>query len=84
MIVNPHSGRKKPTVTVGKIADMFSSQYMEVVAYFTSPEYNADYHVRDHYRNFDIISCFGGDGTISELITGVMQAGIKKAARDHT
>ena len=78
MIVNPHSGRKKPTVTVGKIADMFSAHHMEVVAYFTSPEYNADYHVKEHYLNYDIISCFGGDGTISELITGVMQAGIKK------
>ena len=78
MIINPHSGRKKMNFHTGKIADMFAKNNMEIVAYFTSPDYNADYLVREHSKNFDIIGCCGGDGTISETITGIMQSGISK------
>ena len=78
MIINPHSGKHKFNFSTGKIADIFDKKNMEIVAYFTSPDYNADYLVKEHIGEYDIIGCCGGDGTISETISGIMQSNIKK------
>ncbi len=78
MIVNPHSGRTKHNIFAGKIADMFAKNNVEVAAYFTSPDYKADYLVSEHGKDYDIIGVCGGDGTISEAITGIMNSGLDK------
>lgn len=78
MIINPHSGKRRLNFSTGKIADMFAKNNMEVAAYFTSPDYKADYLVKEHINEYDIIGSCGGDGTISETITGIMKSGVKK------
>ncbi len=78
LIINPHSGKRKLNFSTGKIADIFDKGNMEIAAYFTSPEYNADYIVKKHIGECDIVGCCGGDGTISETISGIMQSDIKK------
>ncbi len=72
MIVNPKSGKSRPYFSAGKVADMFAENQMEVAVYFTAPEYKADYLIREHIDEFDILACCGGDGTISEAISGMM------------
>ncbi len=71
-IVNPKSGRKKPYFSAGKIADMFAENNMEVAVYFTAPGYQADFLIKEHIEDFDIVACSGGDGTISTAISGMM------------
>lgn len=78
MIINPRSGRTKHSLLAGKTAEMFAKNNIEVAAYFTSPDYNADYLVREHGRDYDIIGVCGGDGTISEAITGIMESGLDR------
>ncbi len=78
MIVNPRSGKHKLNISTGKIAEIFDKKDIEVAAYFTSPEYNADYLVEEHISECDMIGCCGGDGTISETISGIMRSDIKK------
>ncbi len=78
MIINPHSGKRKLSFSTGKIADIFDKKNIEIAAYFTSPDYNADYLVKKHIGEYDVIGCCGGDGTISETISGMMQSDIKK------
>lgn len=78
MIINPKSGRKRPYINAGKIADLFDEKNMEIGVFFTSLKYNADYLVGEYGRDADIVACYGGDGTISEIITGMMRGGVKK------
>ncbi len=78
MIVNPRSGKLRPSFSARKIAEMFSENNMEVGVFFTAPGYNADFLVKEHAKDFDIIACCGGDGTVNETITGMMEAGIHK------
>lgn len=78
MIVNPKSGRRKPYFSAGKIAELFAKRNMEVGVFFTSLDYNADYLVAEHGHEADIVACCGGDGTISEIITGMMKDNVRK------
>ena len=78
MIVNPRSGKLRPSFSARKIAEMFSDNDMEVGVFFTAPDYNADFLVKEHAGDFDIIACCGGDGTVSETIKGIMESGINK------
>ena len=77
-IVNPKSGKRRPYFSAGKIADMFAQNNMEVAVYFTAPGYKADFLVKEHINEFDIVACCGGDGTISEAISGMMECGANK------
>lgn len=77
-IVNPKSGRRKPYFSAGRIADMFAENNMEVAVYFTAPGYKADFLMKEHINDFDIIACCGGDGTISEAISGMMNSEQKR------
>ena len=78
MIVNPRSGKLRPGFSTRKTAEMFSDNNMEVGVFFTAPDYNADFLVREHAASFDIIACCGGDGTVSETIKGIMESGTDK------
>ena len=78
MIVNPRSGKLRPSFSARRIAEMFLDNNMETGVYFTSPDYNADFLVREHEKEFDIIACCGGDGTLSDTVSGMMHIKSKK------
>ena len=49
MIVNPRSGTTfRPPFSARRIAEIFLDNDMEVGVFFTSPEYNADFLVKEH------------------------------------
>lgn len=72
LIVNPKAGKMRSKYAVSDIADLFAKNKFEVAIYFTSIEYGAEYLVKEHARNFDIVACCGGDGTVNEIIKGMM------------
>lgn len=72
LIVNPKAGKMRSKYAVSDIADLFAKNKFEVAIYFTSIEYGAEYLVKEHVRNFDIVACCGGDGTVNEIIKGMM------------
>ena len=74
MIVNPRSGKVRPSFSTREIVDLFADNNFEVGMFFTAPDYNADFLVREHAADFDIVACCGGDGTVSETIKGMMEA----------
>lgn len=73
LIVNPKAGKRLSKFAVSDIADLFAKEKIEVAIYFTSLEYGAEYLVKEHAHNFDIIACCGGDGTVNEIIRGMMK-----------
>lgn len=72
LIVNPKAGKMRSKFAVSDIAELFAKNEFEVAIYFTSLEYGAEYLVKEHAKEFDIIACCGGDGTVNEIIKGMM------------
>lgn len=73
LVVNPKAGMKYKKTAVSDIAEVFAKNKYEVATYFTSPEYGAEFLVKEHAKDFDIVACCGGDGTVNEIIGGLMK-----------
>ena len=73
-ILNPHAGRGAMS---GKIIDCvtaFQQAGYDVTIYITQGAQDATRVARERAGEFDRIVCAGGDGTLNEVITGLMQA----------
>lgn len=72
LIVNPFSGRGLSNSALGMIVSLFCRECYVVTVYTTecgTPEFLA----REHSKNFDLVVCVGGDGTLSGVASGLMQ-----------
>lgn len=77
MIVNPCSGKAKMKTALLRIVQIFSNADYDVAVYPTKARGDATDYVKglkpDLYER--IIVC-GGDGTLNEVVTGLMSAGL--------
>ncbi len=77
LIVNPCSGRAKMHTELLKVVEILSAADYAVTVYPTKYKGDATEHVLKLSQNEqDIIVVCGGDGTLNEVITGIMQAGL--------
>ena len=74
-IVNPCAGQKKILRHLPDVITLFSREGWEVTVYMTEESGHGTRIARDRCGEFDRIVCAGGDGTLNEVITGVLQAG---------
>ena len=72
LILNPNAGKKKSKNVLADIVDIFNRSGYETTVYITSAEKEATHIVINRSNGFDMIVCCGGDGTLNEVITGVM------------
>ncbi len=78
LIVNPCSGRAKMHSELLKVVEIFSSADYTITVYPTKSKGDAtDYIINYVDSNYDLIVVCGGDGTLNEVITGVMKKNIK-------
>ena len=78
MIVNPRSGKAKIKNDALKIIQIFSDAGFEVTVYPTQASGDATIKAQSIKEGkYDRIVVCGGDGTLNEVITGVMRSGIK-------
>lgn len=76
LIVNPHSGKGKMRGELLSVVEIFSAGGYSVTVYPTRKQGDATKYVAALPRDiFDIIVVSGGDGTLNEVITGLMQGG---------
>lgn len=78
-IVNPIAGRIHPRNKLQRVIDMFKSHGYNVTMKSTASKGHATELVLKHGSNNDIIVCNGGDGTLNEVISGVMRLDKKVA-----
>ena len=71
-IYNAHAGKAKIKAKLGDILDIFTAAGYEVTAYPTQYQGEAIQKVREA-RGYDLIVCGGGDGTLDETVTGMME-----------
>ncbi len=75
LIVNPHSGRAKMKTELLRVVEILSAADYEVTVYPTKAPGDATVKVAQLSQgDFDVIVACGGDGTLNEVITGVMQS----------
>ncbi len=76
-IFNSHSGKGKIKNNLVEIIDIFVKAGYETTVYTTQSQGDAVNKAYEEAANYDRIVCSGGDGTMDEVVTGVMKSGIK-------
>ncbi len=71
-LYNPKSGTGQIRNSVAKIIEIFSEADYDVTIYPTKAALDARDTVCERAADFDIIVCGGGDGTLDEVVTGLM------------
>ncbi|MBO6215806.1 MAG: YegS/Rv2252/BmrU family lipid kinase [Lachnospiraceae bacterium] len=74
-IYNPHSGTGAIKPVLSDILDVMTKAGYDVMVYPTQSSKDAVGKVAEEAGDFDRIVCAGGDGTLDEVVTGVMQGG---------
>ncbi len=73
-IVNPAAGRGAAAGKVVECLSIFQNAGYEVTVYATQGARDAVRVVKERAGGFDRIVCAGGDGTLSEVVTGLMES----------
>lgn len=77
-VYNPHAGKASIRNKLSDIIDIFVKAQYEVTVYPTQKEGDAIEVIREKAPKFDIVTCCGGDGTLDEVVTGMMQCEKRK------
>lgn len=75
-IYNPHSGKGLVKKNLADILDVFTKKGFEVTAYPTQAREDGLKKAEAEAANYDRIVCSGGDGTLDEVMTGVVRSGV--------
>ena len=72
LIVNPKSGKGRGEKVKDSIVDVFRKHGWESIEYITERRGHATEFARDHGTGYELLVCVGGDGTLSEVMNGLM------------
>lgn len=75
LIVNPCAGRKQGSAKLSEIVGLLNNADFETTIHVTNARGDGIVTARDFAPRMDAIACIGGDGTLNECITGVLQSG---------
>ena len=76
-IINPHSGKGLIKNHLLGIVDILVKNGCEVTVYPTQGRGDASRAMRERDRSYELVVCSGGDGTLDEIVTGMMQSRFK-------
>lgn len=72
LIINPYAGKRRVRGEMFNIVDVLSKQYADITVHLTTKQGDAMDFVRTNAAEYDKVVCCGGDGTLNEVINGVM------------
>ncbi|MCL1882071.1 MAG: YegS/Rv2252/BmrU family lipid kinase [Oscillospiraceae bacterium] len=73
LIINPNAGRMKAGSILLRLVTAFSANGYEVTVFPTVKRGDAERIAYINGKAFDLVVCYGGDGTLSETINGLMR-----------
>ena len=76
-ILNPHSGKGLIKNHLLEITDILVKADYEVTVYPTQNSGDAEKMMKDRDKSYELVVCSGGDGTLDEIVTGMIQSGFK-------
>jgi YegS/Rv2252/BmrU family lipid kinase len=73
LIVNPVAGRGGYSLNFGEAMRVFSYGGYSVTLYFTKGKNDATRFAEENGADYDVVTCVGGDGTLSEVLSGLVK-----------
>ena len=72
-IFNPKAGKGKIRTSLPEIIDIFNKKGYEVLIHSTQCARDAYEKAKEYESQVDLIVCSGGDGTLDEVVTAIME-----------
>lgn len=76
-ILNPHSGKGLIKNHLLEIVDILVKADYEVTVYPTQSRGDAKRLMAERDKSYELVVCSGGDGTLDEIVSGMIQSGFK-------
>ncbi len=73
-VYNPRAGKAQIRSNLLDIIDIFVKAGYEVMAYPTQATGDAVKAVKERQGSYDMVACCGGDGTLDEVVNGMMRS----------
>lgn len=73
LIINPNAGRSGFKFFFGEAMKVLADGGYQVSLFFTTRPGEATQFAAEHAKEYDLVACIGGDGTLSEVLSGLMQ-----------
>ncbi len=78
LIMNPIAGKTHGKASLYRVVDLFNNNGYEVTLLNTAYKGHATELVQEHGGGYELIVCCGGDGTLNEVVSGMMRKGLKQ------
>lgn len=72
-VFNPKAGKGKIKTNLMDIVDVFNKSEYEVIIHATQQPRDAYEKAKEYADSVDLIVLSGGDGTLDEVVTGIME-----------
>lgn len=76
-VYNPKAGKAQIRSKLADILNIFAAAEYELTVLPTQNRDDARLAVANRSRDYDLVVCSGGDGTLDETVTGMMQSGFR-------
>ena len=76
-IYNPKAGQAQIRNKLADILDVFTKGGYEITVYPTQRSEDAMEKTEKRSKEYDIVVCSGGDGTLDEVVTGMIRSGFR-------
>lgn len=72
LLVNPNAGKGSFRSCLGQVMEIFCAAHFIPTVFFTRGRQDATRIVATEGGKYDLVVCLGGDGTLSEVVAGLM------------
>lgn len=76
LIVNPVAGKGEMMRNIAEVTGIFMDAGYRVSLFPTNARGDATEYVKAYAKDFDLVCCSGGDGTMNEVASGMIEAGL--------
>jgi YegS/Rv2252/BmrU family lipid kinase len=76
-VLNPHSGKGLVKNHLLEIVDILVKAGYEVTVHPTQQRGDATKVVKERKKSYELVVCSGGDGTLDEVVTGIIESGFR-------
>ncbi len=73
LLINPHAGKGGYKSSIAEIMRVFCKNGWQPTVFFSQAAGQVPELVEKNAENYDMVVCLGGDGTLSEVVSGMMR-----------
>ena len=78
LLINPNAGKGGYKSSIADIMEVFCKADWQPTVFFTQAAGQAPAMVAENAKDYDMVVCLGGDGTLSEVVAGMMRGPCKR------